>query len=116
MKIVARSRNHMNRHLDRLHAQLQRSGGPWILGEAFSLADVSWLVIFERLLETDYIDVFLGAQRRPAVSAYWEALKARPSYREALTDHTHPTVTRGLERLMTAKAADAALRTALEGR
>jgi glutathione S-transferase len=115
MKIVARSRDHMNAHLDRLEAQLQQSGGPWILGEAFSLADVSWVVIFERLLETDYIHVFLDGQRRPAVSTYWEALKARPSYREALTDHTHPTVTRGLERLRAAKAADAKLRTALEG-
>jgi glutathione S-transferase len=106
----------MNGHLGRLEAQLQQSGGPWILGEAFSLADVSWLVIFERLLESDYIHVFLDAHRRPAVSAYWEVLKARPCYRKALTDHTHPTVTRGLARLRAAKAANPALRLALEGR
>lgn len=115
MKIVARSRKHMNGHLDRLEAQLQQSGGPWILGATFSLADVSWVVIFERLLEGDYIHVFLDAEKRPAVSAYWEALQARPSYREALTNHTHATVTRGLERLRAAKAANPALRTALEG-
>ena len=116
MKIVARSRDHMNEHLDRLEAQLQRSGGPWILGETFSLADVSWVVIFERLLESDYLHVFLDVGQRPAVSAYWDALRARPSYRQALSEHTHPTVTRGLERLRAAKTANPALRAALEGR
>jgi glutathione S-transferase len=116
VKIVARSRDHMNGHLDRLEAQLQQSRGPWILGEAFSLADVSWVVIFERLVEGDYVHVFLDDDQRPAVSAYWEALKARPSYGKALTEHTHPTVARGLERLRAAKAADPALRIALEGR
>ena len=116
VKLVARSRDHLNRHLDRLEERLEQSGGPWILGETFSLADVSWVVIFERLLESDYLHVFVDGRKRPAVSAYWEALKARPSYREALTDHTHPTVARGLERLRAAKAADPALRAALEGR
>jgi glutathione S-transferase len=115
MKIVARSRRDLNKHLDRLEEQLESSGGPWILGEAFSLADVSWVVIFERLLESDFIHVFMDEERRPLVSAYWAALQKRPSYREALTDHTHPTVTRGLERLRAAKAANPALRVALEG-
>ncbi len=116
MKMVARSRERMNGHLDRLEAQLRESGGPWILGETFSLADVSWVVIFERMRETDFLGVFLDPERRPAVSAYWEAWQARPSYREAITEHTHPTVTRGLERLRAAKAADPAMRVALEGR
>ena len=44
-----------------------------------------------------------------------EKIPHAPSYREALTDHTHPTVTRGLERLRAAKAASPALRSALEG-
>ena len=116
MKIVEKSRDHMHRHLDRLEEQLQKSGGPWILGESFSLADVSWVALFERLLETDSIHVFLDDGQRPAVSAFWAVLQARASYRAALTEHTHPTVTRGLERLRAAKAADPALRAALEGR
>ena len=48
-KVLARSRDQMHVHLDALEAQLGESGGPWILGDFFSLADVSWLVIFERL-------------------------------------------------------------------
>ena len=116
VKIIARSRKHMTGHLDRLESQLQESKGPWILGETFSLADVSWVVIFERLLEADYLHVFLDGEARPAVAAYWKALTARPSYQKALTDHTHATVARGLERLRAAKIANPELRIALEGR
>lgn len=115
VSIIAKSRRFMNEHLDALEAQLEKSGGPWILGERFSLADVSWVVIFERLLEGDYLHVFLDETKRPRVAAYWNALRARPSYDGALTQHTHPTVTRGLERIRAAKAADPALRVALEG-
>ncbi len=115
MQAVARSRAHMHEHLDRLEAQLEASGGPWILGDAFSLADVSWVVIFERLVEADGVRVFLGEGKRPAVTAYWDRLRERPSYRQAITDHTHPTVARGTARLREAKAADPALRAALEG-
>ena len=112
---LAKSRRQMAHHLDELEAQLVESGGPWILGEAFSLADVSWLVIFERLVQADVLHVFVGAGRRPACAAYWERLQARPAYREAITAHAHPTVTHGTERLRAAKAADPALRVLLEG-
>ena len=71
----------MDEHLDALEAQLQASGGPWILGAHFTLADVSWVVIFERLLETDSLHVFLDDERRPRVSAYWKAWQERPRNR-----------------------------------
>ena len=38
MKVLARSRRQMSVHLDALEAKLAGSGGPWILGETFSLA------------------------------------------------------------------------------
>jgi glutathione S-transferase len=112
---VARSRRQMHVHLDALEAQLGTSRGPWILGEAFTLADVSWLVIFERLEQADSLHVFVGEARRPGCAAYWSRLRSRPGYRAAILDHSHPTITRGTQRLREAKAADAALRTALEG-
>jgi glutathione S-transferase len=115
VKILARSRAQMAVHLDRLEKQLRESRGPWILGEGFSLADVSWLVIFERLAQTDCLRVFLAGEGRPECAAYWGRLKRRPSYRQAILDHAHPTVARGTQRLRAAKAADPALRTALEG-
>jgi len=115
MKILGRSRKQMARHLDALEEQLRASGGPWILGEFFSLADVSWLVIFERLAQVDSLHVFVGAQRRPECAEYWERLKKRPSYQQAILDHSHPTIEYGTRRIREAKQAQPALRAALEG-
>jgi glutathione S-transferase len=115
MEVLERGRAHLGTHLDALEAQLEASGGPWILGERFSLADVSWLVVFERLVQADALHVFTGDGLRPACTAYWERLKARPSYREAILEQGHPTIEHGTRRLKEAKAADPALRVALEG-
>ena len=115
MKVLARSRRQMAAHLDALEKQLHEAGGPWILGGGFSLADVSWLVIFERLVQADALHVFVGEGRRPGCEAYWARLQGRPSYREAILGHSHPTIIYGTQRLREAKAADPGLRLALEG-
>ncbi len=115
MQVLARSRRQMGAHLDALEKQLHESGGAWILGETFSLADVSWLVIFERLAQADCLHVFANDDRRPECAAYWARLQGRPSYREAILGHAHPTIAYGTRRLREAKAADPALRAALDG-
>jgi len=115
MRVLASSRRHMQAHLDALERQLECVGGPWILGDQFTLADVSWLVIFERLVQADLVDVFLTAPQRPLCAGYWQRLRERPSYRRAILDESHPTVARGTARLCEAKAARPALRVALEG-
>jgi glutathione S-transferase len=115
MKLLARSRRQLNVHLDALEQQLRAGGGPWILGECFSLADVSWLVIFERLAQADALPLFVSEARRPECAVYWARLQQRPSYREAILEHAHPTVVCGTKRLRAAKAAHPALRAALEG-
>ena len=115
MKVLARSRRQLGVHLDALEEKLLKEGGPWILGESFSLADVSWLVIFERLAQADYLHVFLGPGHRPHCAAYWERLRSRPSYRQAILDHGHVIIDYGTKQLREAKAADPALRMALEG-
>jgi hypothetical protein len=115
LELLAVGRRHVDAHLDTLEAQLARSGGPWILGAPFTLADVSWMVIFERLRQVDNEHVFLGDGRRPACTAYWERLKQRPSYAEAIVGYPHPLIDHGIRRLREVKAADPALRRALEG-
>lgn len=113
--VLARSRRQMGAHLDALEAKLAAHGRDWILGDAFTLADVSWLVILERLDQADALHVFVDAGRRPACAAWWARVQGRPAYREALVAHAHPTVARGTARLQAAKAANPALRRLLEG-
>ena len=113
--ILVRSRKQMNSHLDALEAKLVQTGGPWILGEAYSLADVSWMAIFERLRQADAEEVFLAVGRHPSCGAYWSRLKARASYREAITQQDHPLIEYGTCRIREAKAGDPELRELLEG-
>lgn len=115
MKVLSRARKQMARHLDELERKLEQSGGPWILGESYSLADVSWLVIFERLLQADILHVFLADGRRSRCANYWGHLQERRGYREALIDHGHPIITHGTRRLQEAKDASPRIRRCLEG-
>jgi glutathione S-transferase len=98
-RTVVASRREMERHLGELAQQLAASRGPWITGVQFTLADVSWAVIFERLREADWTQELLT----PALSAYWERLQARPSYGEAMTQHQHPLVRSGTARILAEK-------------
>jgi glutathione S-transferase len=115
VRVLARGRRQLAAHLDALEAQLQKSGGPWILGSWFTLADVSWLVIFERFRQANCLHVFTDGALRPRCAAYWEALRKRPSYQQAIVDHSHPLIDYGTRRLEQAKASDPALREVLEG-
>jgi glutathione S-transferase len=115
VKLIARSRRQMEQHLDAFEKQLTESGGPWILGPTYSLADVSWLVIFERLAQVDALQVFMGEGLRPHCAAYWDRLRARPAYKEGILNHPHPLIAYGTRRIQDAKAAAPALRLALEG-
>jgi glutathione S-transferase len=114
-RMIQSSIHHMNSHLAALESQLEERGGPWILGEAFSLADVSWVVIFDRMREADCADVFLGSGLHPRVTAYRDRLFARSSYAKGIWNHEHPSVSRGTQKLREAKEANPELRTLLTG-
>jgi len=100
-RIVVASRRAMARHLDDLEAQLTARGGPWILGRDFSLADVSWAMILERLREADRLGELVTP--RPRVAAYWAVLRERPSYAAAMAAHEHPLVRTGRARIAAEK-------------
>jgi len=110
-RAVRASRRELERHLDDFERQLRESGGDWITGAEFTLADVSWAVIFERLREADWTAELLAA--RPALTAYWDRLRARPSYRAAMTEHQHPLVCTGTARIIAEKARNEGFRRAL---
>lgn len=89
--ILNRSAKAMAIHLDDLEAQLGSSGGPWICGDQFTLADVGMMVILDRLREGDWLELLV--HQRPVLAAYWQKLQQRPSYQAGCTDFAHSLVT-----------------------
>ena len=115
IEMVRRSRNEMARHLDRASRQLEDSGGPWLAGETFTLADVSWMVLLDRLVEADWESSFWAEGQRPVIAAWWERLRARESFGKAVENVRCPAVRDGIAELAAAKMNDPALREALCG-
>ena len=113
-KVIALARENMANHLDLLEDTLA-DGRPWLCGEPFTLADVGWMAIFERLEEADWMDLYFGEGRRPAVARYIERCQARPSYAAAAVPRGM-IQRKGLEDLRRLKADSPTLRKMLEGR
>lgn len=114
LRLLQRARAHMGAHLDALATHLDATGGPWIAGERFTLADVSWVVILDRLVEADWAEHFWGGGRRPRIAAYWERLRSRPTFASAVEAMRAPITRRGIADLAAAKRGDRGLRAALE--
>lgn len=68
------------RHVDDLEKQLATS--EYVVGDSYSLADVIWTVLLARfdLLKKPQL---LGAEAHPRVTAYYERVKARPTFASA---------------------------------
>ena len=109
---IRKSRRAMEAHLDHME-ELLDDGRTWICGETFTLADVSWMAIFERLDEVDWTELFLGDGKRPRIEGYFKRLKARPSYESALGRRSDIHI-RALQDLREAKRSSPELREILE--
>jgi glutathione S-transferase len=73
--IDPKSRAGCEKNLDILEARL--AAGPWLLGGAFTAADIEAGVALYR-----YFTVPLDRKERPALAAYYDRLVARPAYAE----------------------------------
>jgi glutathione S-transferase len=95
-------------HLDQLEQHLSEQGddSPWICGTEYTLADISWMVIFERMLEADWLEDFVRADLRPAIYDYWMRLQARPGY-AGIANYRLPAVAQGTSLIRQLKAEDA---------
>ena len=102
--VLNRSAKAMTAHLHELELQLESSGGPWICGDQFTLADVGMMVIFDRLREGDWLHLLV--HHRPALDAYWTALQQRPSYQAGCADFVYPAVAEATVELAALKQAD----------
>ena len=56
-------------------------GGPWIMGEQFTLADLCLTPYISRMEYIRYFDFF--TEKRPKTREWWERVKARPSFHSA---------------------------------
>jgi glutathione S-transferase len=82
-KIIKSASNNLNNHFKELDDHLE--GKSWIDGDNFSLADVTWMVLFHRLSEVFLLDYFFEDKNN--LKSYFDRLKKRDSYQTALKDY-----------------------------
>ena len=85
--MILRSRDAMSEHLAMINGQLERSEGMWILGETFTLVDITLGVIYKRLEESQWFDYFSKQQDLRHVIGHFENLKQRPSWMSLDSDY-----------------------------
>ena len=117
-RFVELSRKAMRGHLEEIEAWLATplaSGEKreFLAGTAFSLADVGFVTIFERLRVGHYQSLWADL---PHVTAYWDRLRARPSYKVAVADVELECIRVGSERVAKLKAENPWLDDLLEVR
>jgi glutathione S-transferase len=59
------------------------AGGAWLVGDLYTLADVTWTPFVHRMRILD-MSGFWENGRRPRFAGWWERIKARPSYADAM--------------------------------
>ena len=60
-----------------LDASLKEFGGPWLLGDMFTLADINMIPYIWRIEYLNLADIWMAD--KPRVCEWWERAKARPS-------------------------------------
>lgn len=91
-KIQRTAREAMAGHLSAFLDKLEKSGGPWIMGTQYTLADVSWTCILVRLEETGWLRYFVEERGMAGLAGYLERVRARPSYAAAIGKVSHPVI------------------------
>ena len=81
MEALARAEADFRRHIEWLEDDLYQSGGPWICGAQFTLADICVGVIFDRVEFLDRVHLW---DDLPAVSNWFSTSKERPSHQRGV--------------------------------
>lgn len=81
----------INRKIEPMLTQLetQLTQTEWLCGTAYSLADVVWTAVLNRLEELKFGDLWADSTR-PALAAYFQRLKARPNFKAAIQSDEMP--------------------------
>lgn len=72
--------------LTKIDAALEEFGGPWIVGETYSLADAAVTSYVLRLEVMGFDGMW--TESRPRLTEWYEAIKARPNFRGAMSPRT----------------------------
>lgn len=64
--------------------ELKLADGPWLAGATFSLADIAFAPMLNRI-EVLARPEMLDAKRRPRTADFWQRIQARPSYKTAFS-------------------------------
>ena len=78
---IAKALDDIRKTAARMDAMLDQNGGPWLLGEQFTLADVCVAPLLDRM--EDLCFAYLWDEDYPRVSAWLARMQARPSCQEA---------------------------------
>jgi glutathione S-transferase len=105
-QIMGQGRRHMPVHLARLDRALKESGGPWLLGDQFTLADITLACVLLRVDETGYLDRFVRNGDLKEVRAYYDRLRTRPSWQAAILNVTHPIIEQAVADLRRTRTTD----------
>ena len=68
---------HLQQAVDRVDAAVRDTGGPWIMGEMLTIADACYLPSLDRMDDLGLAHMWA---ERPHLQAWYDAIKARPSY------------------------------------
>ncbi len=72
--------DNLQQSVDRFDAGLEAHGGPWIMGEQLTIADACYLPTIDRM---DDLGLATQWAERPHMAAWYERIKARPTYAQA---------------------------------
>ena len=95
--LIGSSFKDLNSHLVELEIKLSSSEGQWLIGDKFTLADISWSVILHRLEECGWS--YLLFKNKPFVEAYYAKIKKRQSFIQGIVFQSNPNLERGISDL-----------------
>ncbi|MEM6596450.1 MAG: glutathione S-transferase family protein [Pseudomonadota bacterium] len=73
-------------HVADLEAQLKESGGPWVFGDRFTIADIQWTVSIFRLMWLGHGEWWAPGSGNDRVADYYARAAKRPSFRSAVVE------------------------------
>lgn len=113
--IIHAARDAACKHLETVEAELKASKTDWLLGENFTLADITFSCVLLRMDETGWLNYFEETLKLEAIPTYYKGLRARPSWQEAIIDVSHPAVEKGVQALQEQLKENESLRGKLYG-